>query len=156
MIDQAERKRINTLLWQWGTALEDCERRREEIRRLMAQAEDATCVLRAQALTAMPRGSGVSDPTAAAVRMKDDALQRVAVLTEEINAIMARKVKMDAVIGMLPESRQTLLDLRYKRGMGLTTQIPMRMHISERTAFYWRDEILDYLCSFLQDICGNI
>ena len=99
-MERAERKRINTLLWQWGTALEDCERRREEIRRLMAQAEDATCVLRAQALTAMPRGSGVSDPTAAAVRMKDDALQRV--------------------------------------------------------AFYWRDEILDYLCSFLQDICGNI
>lgn len=155
-MEQAERKRINMLLWQWGTALEDCERRREEIRRLMAQAEDATCVLRAQALTAMPRGSGVSDPTAAAVRMKDDALQRVAVLTEEINAIMARKVKMDAVIGMLPESRQTLLNLRYKRGMGLTTQIPMRMHISERTAFYWRDEILDYLCSFLQDICDNI
>ena len=150
MIDQAERKRMNTMLWQWGTALKDCERRRAEIRRLMAQAEDADCVLRAQVLSAMPKGNGVGDPTAAAIQMKDDALQRVAVLTAEINEIMAKKEKVDAVISMLPESRQTLLDLRYKRGMRLSTQIPMRMHISERTAFYWRDESIEYLCSFLQ------
>ena len=49
-------------MWEWGTALKDCERRRAEIRRLMDQASDADNVLKAQVLTGMPRGGGVGDP----------------------------------------------------------------------------------------------
>ena len=149
--EQAERKRIEKLLWEWGTALKDCERRQTEIRRLMEQAEDADCVLRAQVITGMPRGGGVGDPTASAITMKDNALQRVKTLTDEINAVMARKEKLDAIIRLLPENRQTLLDMRYRRGMSVSVEIPLRMHISERTATYWMTETLEKIA----DYCGR-
>ena len=136
-------------MWEWGTALKDCERRRAEIRRLMEQAEDADNVLRAQVLTGMPRGGGTSDPTAAAVTMKDNALQRVNTLTNDINCIMKRKERIDAIISTLPESRQTLLDLRFKQGKSLNIEIPLKMHISERTANYWMAESLRSIAVYL-------
>lgn len=150
-MDQEERRRINRMLWEWGTALKDCERRRGEIMELMAQAEDAECVLKAQVLNGMPRGSGVADPTAAAAQMREHALVRVDALAGEINAIMAHKEKLDAIIGLLPESRQTLLDLRYKRGLSLAVEIPMRMHASERTVTYWMADALEKIAEF----CGS-
>lgn len=150
-MDQEERRRINRMLWEWGTALKDCERRRGEIMELMALAEDAECVLKAQVLNGMPRGSGVGDPTAAAVQMRERALVRVDALAEEINAIMERKEKLDAIIGLLPESRQTLLDLRYKRGLNLAVEIPMQMHASERTVTYWMADALEKIAEF----CGS-
>lgn len=128
---------LNALLWEWGTALKDCERRREEIRSLMAQAEDADLMLKAQVLTAMPKGNTVSDPTAAAAVMREKSLERVTALTEEINQVMLRKERIDRAVAALPERLQTLLTLRYKHGLSLHIQIPARMHIAERTAFRW-------------------
>lgn len=144
-----ERKEINKVMWEWGTALKDCERRRVEIRRLLEQAEDADCVLKAQVITGMPRGGGVGDPTASAIMMKDNALQRVKVLTDEINEIMARKDRIDAIVSILPQSRQTLLDLRFKQGKTLAVEIPLKMHISERTATYWMSETLRTIAAYL-------
>ena len=144
-----ERRALNKMLWEWGTALKDCERRRTEIKRLIGQAEDADCVLKAQVITGMPRGGGVGDPTAAAITMKDNALQRVKVLTDEINAIMARKEKIDAIIGTMPQSYQTLLDLRFRQGKTLAIEIPLKMHISERTATYWMAECLRTIAVYL-------
>lgn len=144
-----ERKEIERIMWEWGTALKDCERRRAEIRRLMDQASDADNVLKAQVLTGMPRGGGVGDPTAAAVTMKDNALQRVTVLTDEINAIMQRKERIDTIIRLLPESRQRLLDLRYCQGKSISVEIPLKMHISERTANYWKAESLRIIAAYL-------
>lgn len=147
-MDQSERRRIERLLWSWGTALQDCERRRAEMRRLTKQAEDAECVLRAQALTGMPSGGGVGDPTASAVQMRDDAMQRVKALADEINAIMARKAQMDAIIGMLPEREQELLTMRYVRRMHISLEIPRKVHASKRTVHYWMSDALEKIAPF--------
>jgi len=146
----AERAALKRRLWDWGDALSGCERRRAEIRRLQAQAEDAQSVLGAQVITGMPHGSGVGDPTARYVLMRDDATARIAVLTDEINAIMARKSRMDAVIAQLPDRLQRLLWMRYVRGWTMTIKIPQELHVSDRTVAYWHDKslrtIADLLC----------
>ena len=147
-IDKAERRRVERLLWSWGTALQDCERRRAEMRRLTEQAEDAECVLRAQALTGMPSGGSVGDPTASAVQMRDDAMRRVNALAEEINAIMARKAQMDAIIGMLPEREQELLTMRYVRRMHISLEIPRKVHASKRTVHYWMSDAIEKIALF--------
>lgn len=116
----------------------------------MEQAEDAENVLHAQVITGMPAGGGVSDPTANAVHMRDHALRRVDQLTAEINGIMARKDKLDAIIGLLPEIRKTMLDMRYKQGMSMSVEIPMKLHISERTATYWMTKTHEKIADF----CG--
>ena len=147
-MEQTERRHVEKLLWEWGSALKDCERRRMEIRRLMEQAEDAENVLHAQVLTGMPAGGEVSDPTANAVHMREHPLRRVDQLTAEINGIMARKDKMDAIIGLLPEEQQRLVHMRYVRGMEVSVRIPMQLHADRKTVYRWHQQALEIVANY--------
>lgn len=95
-MEKVERDAIVRRLREWGSALEDCERKQREITRLLEQADSADEMLRAQVLTAMPKGSDVGDPTCKAVLMRDEALRRVDQLLDDIHAIMAGKADTDA------------------------------------------------------------
>lgn len=140
---QTERKELVHRLWEWGGALDGCERRRHEINRLLRQVDDAENVLRAQALTGMPRSGGIGDPTAQAVQMRDDALRRVDELTAEINECMGRKAEMDAAVRTLPDNFQRLLYMRYVRGWSVSYKIPKMLHVDRRTIYRWHGQALE-------------
>lgn len=142
---QAEREELIRRLWEWGGALDGCERRRHEINRLLRQAGDAENILRAQVVTGMPRSGGVGDPTAQAVQMRDEALRRVRTLTEEINVIMESKAEMDAAVGVLPDNLQRLLWMRYVRGWTLTVKIPQALYADRRTVYRWHQQAVERL-----------
>ena len=147
-MEQAEREELIRRMWEWGGAMEGCERRRHEINRLLRQAGDAENILRAQVVTGMPRSGRVGDPTVQAVQMRDEALRRVRTLTEEINAIMESKAAMDAAVGALPDNLQRLLWMRYVRGWTLTVKIPQALYISAATAKRWHDRALENVSSY--------
>lgn len=147
-MEQTERRHVEKLLWEWGSALKDCERRRMEIRRLMEQAEDAENVLHAQVLTGMPAGGEVSDPTANAVHMRDHALRRVDQLTAEINGIMARKDKLDAIIGLLPENQRRVLYMRYVRGLDVSVRIPRSLYADRKTVYRWHQQAVEFVANY--------
>ena len=130
-------------LWAWGSALDDCERKQREIQRLLEQVDNAEGVLRAQVLTAMPKGSGVTDPTAKAAVVRDEALHRVGQLMDEINTIMAGKADMDAQVDKLDPNLKRLLHLRYVRGWGLSYRIPQALHADRRTVYRWHERALE-------------
>ena len=130
-------------LWAWGSALDDCERKQREIQRLLEQAENADGVLRAQVLTAMPKGSDVTDPTAKAAVVRDEALHRVGQLMDEINMIMAGKADMDAQVEQLEPHLKRLLYLRYVRGWGLSYRIPQALHADRKTVYRWHEQALE-------------
>ncbi len=142
---RAEREELVHRLWEWGGALDGCERRRHEINRLLRQVEDAENVLRAQALNGMPRGGGIGDPTAQAVQMRDDALRRVDELTAEINECMGRKAEMDAAVRTLPDKLQRLLYMRYVRGWSVSYKIPRMLYASRKSVYLWHEEALENL-----------
>ena len=123
----------------WGSALDDCKRKQREIQRLLEQAEYANGVLRAQVLTAMPKGSDVTDPTAKAAVVRDEALHRVGQLMDEINTIMAGKADMDAHVEQLEPHLKRLLYLRYVRGWGLSYRIPQALHADRKTVYRWHE-----------------
>lgn len=151
-MNDTDRDILRRRLWEWGDALSGCERRRAEINRLRAQAEDAQTVLGAQVITGMPHASNTGDPTARYVLMRDNAVQRIERLTDEINSIMAAKAEMDDIIRTLPETYQQLLWMRYVRGWTLTIKIPQVLHIADRTAKYWHADALEKIapyCPFL-------
>lgn len=130
-------------LWAWGSALDDCKRKQREIQRLLEQAENADGVLRAQVLTAMPKGSDVTDPTAKAAVVRDEALHRVGQLMDEINMTMAGKADTDAQVEQLEPHLKRLLYLRYVRGWGLSYRIPQAMHADRRTVYRWHEQVLE-------------
>lgn len=130
-------------LWAWGSALEDCERKRREITRLLEQADTADVMLRAQVLTAMPKGSDVGDPTCKALLMRDEALRRVDQLLDEINTIMAGKADTDAQVEQLEPHLKRLLYLRYVRGWGLSYRIPQALHADRKTVYRWHEQALE-------------
>ena len=130
-------------LWAWGSALDDCERKQREITRLLEQADSADVMLRAQVLTAMPKGSDVGDPTCKAVLMRDDALRRVDQLLDDIHAIMAGKADTDAQVDKLDPNLKRLLYLRYVRGWGLSYRIPQALHADRRTVYRWHERALE-------------
>lgn len=130
-------------LWAWGSALDDCKRKQREIQRLLEQAEYADGALRAQVLTTMPKGSDVTDPTAKAAVVRDEALHRVGQLMDEINTIMAGKADMDAQVEQLEPHLKRLLYLRYVRGWGLSYRIPQVMHADRRTVYRWHEQVLE-------------
>lgn len=140
-----ERETLVRRLWEWGGTLNGCERRRHEIKRLLSQAGDAEGILRARALTGMPRGDGMGDPTAKAVLMREGALRRVDELTAEINQIMARKAQMDAAVRALPDNLQRLLYMRYVRGWTTSYRIPQMLHADRRTISRWHARALEML-----------
>ena len=142
-MEKAERDAIVRRLWEWGSALEDCERKQREITRLLEQADGADVMLRAQVLTAMPRGSDVGDPTCKAVMMRDDALRRVDQLLDDIHAIMAGKADTDAQVDKLDPNLKRLLYLRYVRGWGLSYRIPQALHADRRTVYRWHERALE-------------
>ena len=142
---KAERDGLVHRLWEWGNTLDGCERRRHEINRLLRQVEDAENVLRAQALTGMPRSGGIGDPTAQAVQMRDDALRRVDELTAEINECMGRKAEMDAAVRTLPDNFQRLLYMRYVRGWSVSVKIPRMLHADRKTVYRWHKDALDQI-----------
>ena len=127
----------------WGSALDDCERKQREIQRLLEQAENADGVLRAQVLTAMPKGSDVTDPTAKAAVVRDEALHRVGQLMDEINTIMAGKADTDAQVEQLEPHLKRLLYLRYVRGWGLSYRIPQALHADRKTVYRWHEQALE-------------
>lgn len=130
-------------LWEWGSALEDCERKQREITRLLDQADSADVMLRAQVLTAMPKASDVGDPTCKAVLMRDEALRRVDQLLDDIHAIMAGKADTDAQVDKLDPNLKRLLYLRYVRGWGLSYRIPQALHADRRTVYRWHERALE-------------
>lgn len=142
-MEKVERDAIVRRLWKWGSALEDCERKQREITRLLEQADSADVMLRAQVLTAMPKGSDVGDPTCKAVLMRDDALRRVDQLLDDIHAIMAGKADTDAQVDKLDPSLKRLLYLRYVRGWGLSYRIPQALHADRRTVYRWHERALE-------------
>lgn len=142
-MEKAERDAIVRRLWEWGSALEDCERKQREITRLLEQADSADVMLRAQVLTAMPKGSDVGDPTCKAVMMRDDALRRVDQLLDDIHAIMAGKADTDAQVDKLEPNLKRLLYLRYVRGWGLSYRIPQTLHADRRTVYRWHERALE-------------
>lgn len=142
-MEKAERDAIVRRLWEWGSALEDCERKQREITRLLEQADSADVMLRAQVLTAMPKGSDMGDPTCKAVLMRDDALRRVDQLLDDIHAIMAGKADTDAQVDKLDPNLKRLLYLRYVRGWGLSYRIPQALHADRRTVYRWHERALE-------------
>ena len=130
-------------LWAWGSALEDCERKQRELTRLLEQADTADVMLRAQVLTAMPKGSDVGDPTCKALLMRDEALRRVDQLLDEINTIMAGKADTDAQVEQLEPHLKRLLYLRYVRGWGLSYRIPQALHADRKTVYRWHEQALE-------------
>lgn len=142
-MEKAERDAIVRRLWEWGSALEDCERKQREITRLLEQADSADVMLRAQVLTAMPKGSDVGDPTCKAVMVRDDALRRVDQLLDDIHAIMAGKADTDAQVDKLEPNLKRLLYLRYVRGWGLSYRIPQALHADRRTVYRWHEQVLE-------------
>lgn len=142
-MEKVERDAIVRRLWKWGSALEDCERKQREITRLLEQADSADVMLRAQVLTAMPKGSDVGDPTCKAVLMRDDALRRVDQLLDDIHAIMAGKADTDAQVDKLDPNLKRLLYLRYVRGWGLSYRIPQALHADRRTVYRWHERALE-------------
>lgn len=142
-MEKVERDAIVRRLWEWGSALEDCERKQREITRLLEQADSADVMLRAQVLTAMPKGSDVGDPTCKAVLMRDDALRRVDQLLDDIHAIMAGKADTDAQVDKLDPNLKRLLYLRYVRGWGLSYRIPQALHADRRTVYRWHEQVLE-------------
>lgn len=142
-MEKAERDAIVRRLWAWGSALEDCERKQREITRLIEQADSADVMLRAQVLTAMPKGFDVGDPTCKAVLMRDEALRRVDQLLDDIHAIMAGKADTDAQVDKLDPNLKRLLYLRYVRGWGLSYRIPQALHADRRTVYRWHERALE-------------
>lgn len=142
-MEKAERDAIVRRLWAWGSALEDCERKQREITRLLEQADNADVMLRAQVLTAMPKGSDAGNPTCKAVLMRDEALRRVDQLLDDIHAIMAGKADMDAQVDKLDPNLKRLLYLRYVRGWGLSCRIPQALHADRRTVYRWHERALE-------------
>lgn len=142
-MEKVERDAIVRRLWKWGSALEDCERKQREITRLLEQADSADVMLRAQVLTAMPKGSDVGDPTCKAVLMRDEALRRVDQLLDDIHAIMAGKADTDAQVDKLDPNLKRLLYLRYVRGWGLSYRIPQALHADRRTVYRWHERALE-------------
>lgn len=147
-----QRSVMKKRLWEWGTALSECERRREEIRDLQKQMEEMDDVLRGQTIDDMPKGTGVGNPTVRALEVKERTACRIALLLEEIAQIMQRKERMDTIIATMPEKYQTLIDLKYKKGRGLSVEIPRMMHASERSVAYWHDDILERLHVFAENL----
>ena len=148
-MDNEQRKEIEKELWAWGSALKDCERRRREIKRLLEQAADAENVLHSQIITGIPHGTDVGDPTGKAVIMRDNTLRRIAQLTDEINAIMQRKERMDELISRLPENMQSLLEMRHVRGWRMSIEIPMHTYITRQSAHRWYNAALEMLLHYV-------
>lgn len=144
---EQEREAMIRRLWEWGNAMQACERRRREIKQLLDQAKDADNI-KAQVITGMPHCSSVGDPTAAAAAMHEKTMQRVGKLTEEINGIMGRKAIMDEAVSILPEHQQRLLWMRYAQGWTLTIDVPKMMYVSSRTARYWHEAALKKIATY--------
>ena len=134
---------IKKRLWEWGSALNDCERRRGEIRDLQRQMNEMDDVLRGQTIDDMPKGTGVGNPTARALEVKEHIANRISLLLEEIAQIMRQKEQMDALINRLPENLQTLLNLWYVKGLRPTRQIPRKLNIEISTVYDWRDKAIE-------------
>ena len=144
-MEQVDRAAMIARLWEWGSALDDCERRRREIYRLQQQAIDADQFGANGIYSFAPRCASVGDPTGKAVVMKEQSLERINVLVDEINAVMARKAEIDVLVSMLPEAQQRLLNMRYVQGMQISDQIPKALHADRRTVYRWHDAILSKL-----------
>lgn len=134
---------IDKRLWEWGSALNDCERRRGEIRDLQRQMNEMDDVLRGQTIDDMPKGTGVGNPTARALEVKEHIANRISLLMEEIVQIMQQKARMDALIDRLPENLQTLLNLWYVKRLRPTRQIPRKLNIEISTVYDWRDKAIE-------------
>lgn len=150
--NKQQREVIKRRLAAWGSARNDCEWRMDEIKALQKQLEDADNILRAQKIDDMPRGTGIGDPTNMAMQVRERTAKRIARLLEEVNEIMADKEQMDAAIDLLPERYKHMLDLRIVKGKSLSVEIPRLMHISERTAAYWMDDILEKLHLYFESL----
>lgn len=146
MDKQESRRRVIRELWRWGATMEDCKRMGEEIDRLLGQIDDATNVIGAQKITGAPAGgSSTSDPTLRAVQMRDNAQRKIDALLGRINAVMERKDQLDECIQQLDDRQQRLIEMRYARGMSISTDIPNAMHADRKTVYRWHAQAVDKL-----------
>ena len=127
-----ERRRIRRLLWRWGRVTAYCARRQrdiEDFQQLIARATD----IHPQALTGMPHGSAISDPTERAASMvaqlKERYETRIEGLTADINEELRFSDAMDVAMQSLDGKEAAIVELKYKREYS-TERISTATHYS--------------------------
>lgn len=145
---EKELQEVKKQLWDWGCALRDCQRKQEEIQRIM----DMVGVMRstgAVKLTGMPHGTGISDTTQkSALKIIETYEVGINQLANEINQIMEHKQKVNSIVAQLPSDQREILELRYVKKCGWH-YIPKRMNYSRRQCFNKHKKALENLEYYL-------
>lgn len=117
---RADRKKVRRLLWRWGRVTVYCARRQKDIAEF-SELIDSIGDIKPQAITGMPRGSGISDPTQLSAEkltaIKERYADWIGNLQTDVECELRFCSAMDDVIKILDVSETAVIELRYKRGM---------------------------------------
>lgn len=133
---KAERERMKRLLLEWGGSLDICERKQEEIRKMMQMQE--TCAV-------LSKQGKHAEFQRILMRYEDG----IFCLQKEIQQILEMKKQMDEAIAVLTQEEQELLFLRYQKGYGYD-HIAWKLHMGRSTCFRIHDKILQKLLDLEQ------
>lgn len=147
-LTEQELQEVKKQLWDWGCALRDCQRKQEEIQRIM----DMVGVMRstgAVKLTGMPHGTGISDTTQkSALKIIETYEVGINQLANEINQIMERKRKINSIVAQLPSVQREILELRYVKKCGWH-YIPKKLNYSRSKCFDEQKKAFEKVWTFL-------
>lgn len=129
-----KRARMRRVLWDWGHSLDGIARLEDELDAFNFWAEDAADTLKAQRLSGMPGGGGAGDSVARAVEdleyRRGLYLEAARKASQEISAILRRKVIIDELVAALPRIQKRVLELRFIDGHPWSF-IALKLHYDE-------------------------
>jgi DNA-directed RNA polymerase specialized sigma subunit len=114
------RSDMRKLLWRWGACGQYIKCKQRDVNMYTErQAGAVESAIRANAISDMPRGTGISDPTQrAAIKLYELAAayeQRITEIEQDIQERIQFERTIDECVDKLRPDQQRILDLRYKR-----------------------------------------
>lgn len=132
---ESEKGKMKKRLLEWGAAVEICERKQEELRRVESLQEEQKKIWGEQ------ESQGYEGFLGEIEKKYEEERKRI---RGEIAEVFRKKAEMDQMLLRLDEEEQQFIELRYKKGYGFE-YIAMRMFISRATLFRMQDRILKKL-----------
>ena len=114
-------KKTRLTLGRWGCAMMEIRRMERRSRQLIDLINDVTPTIRAQQITGMPHGSGVSDPVGRAVEQmeqrRSEYQRELDEIDKEIRQRRAEQEAIDEKMRMwLTDLQIQIIDLHYREG----------------------------------------
>lgn len=137
-------------LWCWGGAIETVDRKRQELFKYRAWANDASDTLHAAVVTGMPRGGVAKDMTDVVISIEKrmEIYREMEKKTEEdVRRVLEMKQKMDDMISKLPKGQQDVLYLRYVKKKKFA-YIAGYLSMTERNVFGLEERAMKTLHDF--------